>query len=142
MTSDDLRRVADSWGTLDAAACRELERCLAAELDRVTVGDAAECAAWLVEAVSDLVGQLAVPTLCRGRSEVCRIATRTSKKRGSLWASAYMDTGLRPRRRAVGDPGLSILLAGCGVTTGLQPGKVRALCDPRSRARRLLPGAS
>jgi len=62
MTGDDLRRVDDSWGALDAAACRELERCLAAELDRVRVGDAAECAAWLVEAVSDLVGRLAVPT--------------------------------------------------------------------------------
>jgi hypothetical protein len=68
MTGDDLRRVADSWGALDAATCRELERCLADELDRVTVGDAAECAAWLVEAVSDLVGRLAVPTLLGERA--------------------------------------------------------------------------
>ncbi|HEX6568981.1 MAG TPA: hypothetical protein VF015_07445 [Acidimicrobiales bacterium] len=62
MTGDDLRRVADSWAALDAEACRELERCVAAELDQVTVSDAADRAAWLVDAVSDLVGRLAVPT--------------------------------------------------------------------------------
>lgn len=62
MTGDDLRRVADSWAALDPAARQALERRLATELDEVTVSDAADRATWLVDAVSDLVGRLAVPT--------------------------------------------------------------------------------
>lgn len=62
MTGDDLRRVVDSWAALDALALRELERCLASELDRVTPCDAAERATWLVDAVTHLVDRLAVPT--------------------------------------------------------------------------------
>jgi hypothetical protein len=62
MTGDDLRRVVDSWAALDAAARRQLERCVAAELDDAAVDDAADCATWLVDAVGELVGRLAVPT--------------------------------------------------------------------------------
>jgi len=62
MTGDDLRRVTDSWASLDATARRELERCLEGELNQVTVSDAADRATWLVDAVDDLVGRLAVPT--------------------------------------------------------------------------------
>jgi hypothetical protein len=62
MTGDDLRRVADSWAGLDTMARRELQRSLAAELDQPTISDATERATWLVDAVTDLVGRLAVPT--------------------------------------------------------------------------------
>jgi hypothetical protein len=63
MTGDDLRRVADCWAALDTPVRRELERCLATELEPDLPADAAaERAAWLVDAVSDLVGRLAVPT--------------------------------------------------------------------------------
>jgi hypothetical protein len=62
MTGDDLRRVVDSWAALDAAPRGEFEHCLAAELDDAGVSDAADCAIWLVDAVGDLVGRLAVPT--------------------------------------------------------------------------------
>jgi hypothetical protein len=73
MTGDDLRRVADSWDALDGTARRELERRLAAALDQPAVSDAAERAIWLVEAVGDLVGRLAVPTeLGRRARELAR----------------------------------------------------------------------
>jgi hypothetical protein len=74
MTGDDLRRVAESWAALDSETLEELERRLAAELDHSTPGEAADCAAWLVGAVGELVGRLAVPTELGRRSRALAVS--------------------------------------------------------------------